>query len=66
MKVGKVQSITESTWGGYWGSRGSVGMAQNSIQNAVAAEPPSDPESGLSVGQISISASVQVSFELEK
>ena len=65
-RVGKVQSITESSWGGYWGSRGFGGMAQNVFQNAVAAEPPPEPEGGeLSVGQISITATVNVSFQLE-
>jgi uncharacterized protein YggE len=71
VKVGKVQSITENTWGGYWGggywgARGFGGMAQNTIQNAAVAEPPPEPEGGgLSVGQISVSATVNVSFQLE-
>jgi uncharacterized protein YggE len=65
VKVGKVLSISENTWGGYWNPRGYNNMSQNVMQNAIAAEPAGDPESGLSVGQISITATVQVSFQLE-
>jgi uncharacterized protein YggE len=70
VKVGKVQSISENTWGGWWswsggswGSRRYGGMYQNVMQNAGGSGPSED--GSLSVGQISVSATVNVSFALE-
>jgi len=69
VKVGKVQSISENTWGGWWSwtggswrSRRYGGMYQNVVQNAGGG--PSE-DGSLSVGQISVSATVNVSFTLE-
>ncbi len=71
VKVGKVQSISENTWGGWWSwsggswrSRRYVGMYQNVAQNVGGAGGPSE-DGSLSVGQISVSATVNVSFTLE-
>lgn len=71
VKVGKVQSITENTWGGwwswsggYWGARNYSGMYQNVSQNTGGAAGPSE-DGSLSVGQISVSATVNVTFLLE-
>jgi len=69
VKRGKVYSINANEWGGwwssgsYWGSRES-GMFQNAVQNIGSAPAESD-ESALSIGQISVSASVNVSFLIE-
>jgi len=69
-KVGKVQRISENTWGGswswsggHWGSRNYGGYAQNVSQNAGGAAPSED--GSLSVGQISVSATVHVTFMIE-
>lgn len=69
VKKGKVYSITANEWGGgsssfgsYWGGmRG--GMYQNAIQNAGGAAETGDGT--LSIGQISVSATVNVSFLIE-
>lgn len=70
VKRGKVYSITENYWGGwwswsgsYWRSRGGGGMQQNVAQNAGGASEAT--EGALSVGQISVSATVNVSFLIE-
>jgi uncharacterized protein YggE len=70
VKVGKVQSISENTWGGWWswpggswGSRRCGGLYQNVTQTVAGAGPSED--GSLSVGQISVSATVNVSFALE-
>ena len=70
VKRGKVYSISANDWGGWWGSSGSYwggrsggGMFQNAVQNAGG---PSEVTDGtLSIGQISVSASVNVSFLIE-
>jgi uncharacterized protein YggE len=66
--VGKVLTISEggqgwwSGYGAWWGSRGGY-MSQNVIQNS---GPGPSPESGnLAPGQISVSASVSMTFALE-
>jgi len=69
VKRGKVDNIGAGDFGGwfatgsgYWGAPQGGSMFQNAIQNAGS----SPVESGaLSAGQISISASVNVSFEIE-
>lgn len=69
VKRGKVHSINANDWGGwngsgsYWGGRGGGGMYQNVAQNAGG--PAETTDGTLSVGQISISASVNVSFLIE-
>ena len=70
VKRGKVYSISENYWGGwwswsgsYWRSRGGGGMQQNVAQNAGGASDAA--EGALSVGQISVSAIVNVSFLIE-
>jgi uncharacterized protein YggE len=71
-KVGKPLSINENTYGGSWGWSGSSwggrggAYGANAMQNVsqnVAVAPEAD--SNLSVGQISVTATVNVSFELE-
>lgn len=68
VKRGKVYNITTNDWSGwsgwssYWGRSGG-GMQQNSVQNAGA--PSEIAERTLSIGQISVSASVSVSFLIE-
>ncbi len=67
-KVGQPHSIREDQtwwWSGYntwWGSRWGGGMAQNVVQNAGGG---SGPDGSIAPGQITISARVTVSFELE-
>lgn len=69
VKKGSVITINANDWGGSWSSSGSYwgghsgrGMYQNAVQNAGGAEM----EGGtLSAGQISISATVNVSFSIE-
>ena len=68
--VGKPYAIREDQegwWSGYnsgWGSASGLGMTQNVVQNAgnIGAEM----EGTLAPGQISVTASVTVSFELEQ
>jgi uncharacterized protein YggE len=69
VKRGKVYNITVNDWGGwsgwsggYWGGRGGA-MFQNSVQSVGGAPEPTD--NTLSIGQISVSASVNVSFLIE-
>jgi uncharacterized protein YggE len=67
VKRGKVYSINATEGGGwsasgYWGGR-SAGMAQNVVQNAGGG--PEDTGGTLSVGQITVSATVNVSFLIE-
>jgi uncharacterized protein len=68
VKRGKVYNISANDWGGWtnaagwWGGRYGNAMAQNSIQNAGGG---ADAESTLSLGQITVSASVNVSFLIE-
>lgn len=68
VKRGKVCSISTNDWSGWYGSnnwgRYGANMMQNSVQsfnNALEAEPSGT----LSIGQISVTASVNVSFSLE-
>jgi uncharacterized protein len=70
-RVGKVQTITENTWGGWWswsggswGSQNYGGGYQNVMQNTGGGAGPSE-DGSLSVGQISVSATVNVTFLLE-
>jgi uncharacterized protein len=69
VKRGKVYSVNVEDWGGwygngngYWGGGFSGGGYQNSVQNAGG---PSVEEDTLSTGQISVSATVNVSFLIE-
>ena len=70
VKRGKVYSLNANDWGGwwspsgsYWGGRYGGGMAQNVVQNLGG---PSEAEDRtLAIGQISVSASVNVSFLIE-
>ena len=70
VKKGKVYSINANDWGGWWsssgsswGGRGGGAMFQNAVQNAGG---PSEVTDGtLSIGQISVSASVNVSFLIQ-
>jgi uncharacterized protein len=69
VKRGKVYNISANEWGGWWGSYGSFwggrggGMYQNAVNSSAQIESPSG--STLSVGQISVSASVNVAFLIE-
>jgi len=69
-QVGQPLSISEGynnwwyPWNSWWGSGYGGQMAQNVVQNAGGAQA-GDGESSLSLGQISISASVTVNFELK-
>lgn len=68
-KVGRPQSIAEQTAGGFWGWTGSAwqngnAMMQNSIQNAGGGGEVAD--GNLAVGQISVTATVSVTFLLEE
>jgi len=70
VKCGKVFSINANDYGGwssssgsYWGGRYGGLMAQNSVQDAGGASGAGGET--LSIGQISVSASVNVSFLLE-
>jgi uncharacterized protein len=65
VKRGRVYSVNATEGGGWWSweSRGGVGMAQNVSQNAGG--PSEDTQGTLSVGQISVSATVNVSFLIE-
>ena len=70
VKFGKVYSIDASDWGGRWSSSGSHWggryggeMHQNAVQNVGGAAETDD--STLSIGQISVSATVNVSFLIE-
>ena len=69
VKTGKVYSINENDGGGwwsssssYWASRYGNAFAQNAVQNAGGS--PESMEGTVSIGQISVSASVTVSFLL--
>ena len=69
VKRGKVYSVNANDSGGWWSSGSSYwgrgfggGMFQNAVQNA---EGASEEEGTLSIGQISVSASVNVSFLIE-
>lgn len=69
VKRGKVTNVSandEGGWfengGGYWGRSYGGGMFQNAMQNAGGA---SEESGTLSVGQISVSATVNVSFSIE-
>jgi uncharacterized protein YggE len=62
VKRGKVYSINATEGGGWWSSR-SAGMSQNVAQNAGGGSAES--EGTLSIGQISVMATVNVSFLIE-
>ncbi len=67
-KIGQPYTITEDQtwwWSGYnsaWGSRWGGAMAQNVVQTAGA---PSSPGTSIAPGQITVTARVTVSFELQ-
>ncbi len=62
-KVGKAQSIVEGSTGGYyWSHRGGGAMSQNVMQDV---GPASAGTEGFAPGQITISANVTVTFDLE-
>jgi uncharacterized protein len=69
VRRGKVYAVNANEWGGWlsstggWNARYSGLLQQNAVQNAGA--PAEAAEGTLSVGQISVSASVQVSFLIE-
>lgn len=69
VKRGKVSSITANDWGGSWsgmggwGRHGGGGMFQNAVQNVSG--PSEESDGTLSIGQISVSATVNVSFLIE-
>jgi hypothetical protein len=70
VKCGKVYNITANDYGGWWSSYGSYwggryggGQFQNAVQNNGGNSPTEDGT--FSVGQISVSASVNVSFLIE-
>ena len=67
---GKVYTINANDWGGYWspsggfwGGRYGGAMMQNVVQNTGG--PSDSGDETLSLGQISVSASVNVSFLIE-
>ena len=69
---GKVISINENYWGGWWSGSGSGwgsqgGMQyQNAVQNSMQSGSGGESEEGsLSVGQISVAATVNASFAIE-
>jgi len=62
VRRGKVYSINATEGGGWWSSR-SAGMSQNVVQNAGGGSAES--EGTLSIGQISVMATVNVSFLIE-
>jgi uncharacterized protein len=68
-EVGQPLSIREdsfgwwSSYGSWWGSRYGGGQAQNVVQNSGSGAAPSD-DSTIALGQITVSASVSVSFAL--
>jgi uncharacterized protein YggE len=62
VRRGKVYSINATEGGGWWSSR-SAGMSQNVAQNAGGGSAES--EGTLSIGQISVMATVNVSFLIE-
>ncbi len=73
VKCGKPTAINANEWGGWWsgypnpwGGRGYsyYGQAQNVVQNAGGGPTDTGGET-LSVGQITVSASVNVTFSLE-
>ncbi len=70
VKRGKVQSINEYESGGwfgsstgYWGARYGFNALQNQVQNVTP--QTGDDESNFSVGQISVTATVNVNFLIE-
>jgi len=62
VKRGRVYQITENSGGGWWNQRGQA-MLQNTSQNVGEASGSADGT--FSVGQISVSATVNVSFLIE-
>ena len=69
-KRGKIYQISENIWGGswnpsgaYWGGGRGGQMTQNISQNAGGGGE--SPEGTLSIGQISVSATVNATFLIE-
>jgi uncharacterized protein YggE len=66
VKVGRPQTIHEQTGGGYGGWSGWQPYANAISQNTFQATPTGEaPEGNLSIGMISITATVNVSFQLQ-
>ena len=70
VKVGKARTIQEQTSGGYWGWSGNSNyyanaMSQNVMQAAPAGGGGDANDGNLAVGMISVTATVNVTFELE-
>jgi uncharacterized protein YggE len=80
LKIGKAQTIIEKpanssdyrSWYGYWGygswygnNRSNYPNPFNSSMNAAPAEQPQNDDTPVALGKISISAGVEVVFELE-
>lgn len=68
VKLGKVYNISENSWGGYWqGSRGNWAFQNVQVSSSIPTVNGEGSEEGptLSVGQISVNASVSVSFLIE-
>jgi uncharacterized protein YggE len=70
VKCGKVYNINANDSGGWWSSGSYWGgrynaMNQNSFQNIATSAGESSDDATLSLGQISVSASVNVSFLIE-
>ena len=75
VKVGKPYTVSEysggwsSSYSSWWGNSGyyqyGSGMAQNIMQNAANSGDSPDFDGSVALGQIQVSASVNVSFELQ-
>ncbi len=69
-KIGKATSIQEnqiwwwSSYSSWWGYRGGP-QSQNVMQNAGSSGAPSDSGTTIAPGQIAVSATVSVTFEME-
>jgi len=65
-KIGKPQNIDEQTQSGWWGSVSNYSNFNASVQNSVQVAPGGGESDGnLSVGMISVTATVNVTFALE-
>ena len=68
IKVGKATNIQEQTGGGYWNWGGGRNYLANAMSQNVSQAAPTGGESGdgnLAVGMISVTATVNVTFELQ-
>lgn len=70
LKIGRATNIQEnqlwwwSSYSSWWGYRGGP-QSQNVVQNAAGSGAPSDSETTIAPGQIAVSATVTVTFEME-